>query len=215
DRSDRRSRSIGPRNDFKWVFAWLGLTVFAIPFDRVVYNWSWMDPHGLTKDALSVVEYMSGYPIHLLILSILFSCWNRRDLIKGYLLIMIGQGVICDLVKILVGRARPGFGNGPFHFEPFSFSMDMTSFPSGDACAAMALATLLGFYFPRSKWMFWVLGLTAALARVARGRHFLSDVFFGAGFGFLIAQIIFCLLGQRYFLFQAEGERTMNFATND
>ncbi|MCA9442675.1 MAG: phosphatase PAP2 family protein, partial [Candidatus Omnitrophica bacterium] len=91
---------------------------------------------------MSVVEYMSGYPIHLLILSILFSCWNRRDLIKGYLLIMIGQGVICDLVKILVGRARPGFGNGPFHFEPFSFSMDMTSFPSGDACAAMALATL-------------------------------------------------------------------------
>jgi membrane-associated phospholipid phosphatase len=47
----------------------------------------------------------------------------------------------------------------------------------------MALATILGLYFPRSRWLFWAIGAWAALGRVTMDRHFLSDVVFGAGLG--------------------------------
>ena len=208
--SENRRDPIEPLKELRWVSVWLGVTILAMPFDQTAYLWCWRECHGVKKDILGVAEYMSGYPIHLLILAILFSCANRLDLIKGYLTTMVGQGLVSDLVKLIVGRARPGLKRGPFHFEPLSFSLGMTSFPSGDACAAMALATILGIYFPRSKSLFWGLGLAAGLARAARGRHFLSDVVFGAGLGCGCASVAFLMLGERFFRFTVGKERLVH-----
>lgn len=186
-----------------WIGVWLGFTLLALPFDRMVYGWVRVRPHGVVRDVLTALDYMAGYPIHLLILSILVSARNRKRLIGGYAVTMIAQGIVSNLIKILVGRARPPLAEGPFHFLPLTLATGMTSFPSGDATAGMALATLLGIYFPRSRWLFWTLGLAAGLARVVRGRHFLSDVIFGAGLGYACVLLSVRWLGPRYF-FQYE-----------
>jgi len=92
-----------------------------MPFDQTTYLWCWSNSHGFTRDILTAVDFMSGYPIHLLILAILLSCRDRSDLIEGYLLTLIGQGLVSGLVKSVVGRARPGLEKGPFYFQPLSF----------------------------------------------------------------------------------------------
>jgi len=53
--------------------------------------------------------------------------------------------------------------------------------------------------------LFWILGFAAALARVARQRHFLSDVIFGAGFGYACVLLFMKLLGRKYFQFEESG----------
>lgn len=190
-----------------WIVVWLGLTVAVMPFDQMVHMWGWSNPRGAVRDVLTANDYLSGYPVHLLFVSILLSQENRKRLVAGYLAAMVGQGLVVDLIKVLVGRGRPLLGKGAYFFQPFAYpDEEMTSFPSGDAAAAMALATLLGIYFPKSRWLFWVLGLMAAIARVARSRHFISDVVFGAGVGVIVAMFAVRWLGQSYFVFAPQRD---------
>lgn len=197
-----------------WILVWLGLTVAVMPFDQCVHMWSWSNPRGVVRDVLTANDYLSGYPVHLLFVSILLSQVNRKRLVAGYLAAMVGQGLVVDLIKVMVGRGRPLLGKGAYFFQPFAYpDEEMTSFPSGDAAAAMALATLLGIYFPKSRWLFWLLALSAAIARVARSRHFISDVVFGAGVGVIVAMFVVRWLGQSYFVFGPQKDRPLSFPT--
>jgi membrane-associated phospholipid phosphatase len=189
-----------------WVALWLGLTVIALPVDQWIQTWTWGTLKGPARVILTSMDFMSAYPTQLLILSILAASVNPRPLICGYLASMTASGVLVEMVKVMVGRARPLEGKGAFHFQPFTLGMEMTSFPSGDAAAAMALATLLGIYFPRSRWCFWVLGLASGMTRVARGRHFLSDVLFGAGMGVAVVLLAVRITGEGYFTFKLPQE---------
>lgn len=77
-------------------------------------------------------------------------------MLQGYALAYaLGLGV--EILKYIVGRARPIEGFGAFHFEPFAFGRSMNSFPSGDASAALILVGMLSLYFPRSRLIFLVL----------------------------------------------------------
>lgn len=167
------------------LLTWAGLTVAALCVDQPLDHWfdSGFEKHFI-RPILLFPNYMGGYAIHILVAALLFGFLSRRRLILEYALPMSGSIFICTLLKYVVGRARPQLDLGPLHFEPFSApAMAMNSFPSGDATAAMALATILGLYFPRSRWLFWAIGAWAALGRVTMDYHFLSDVVFGAGLG--------------------------------
>ncbi len=195
-----------------WLTMWLGLTVLAMPFDQWIHMWGWSNPHGAVRDVLTANDYLSGYPVHLLVLAILFSQVNWKKLVVGYLATMTGQGLVVDLIKLIVGRGRPLLEKGAFFFHPFGYpDSEMTSFPSGDAAAAMALATLLGVYYPRSRWLFWLLALSAGFARVVRDRHFLSDVIFGAGVGIITAMFAVRWFGQSYFMFGLQKDKGRSF----
>ncbi len=194
-----------------WIVLWIILTLTMLPFDQSIHSWVWTSPKGLLRDVLTANDYLSGYPIHLFIISILFAQSNWKKLLSGYLAVMIGQGLVVDLIKILVGRGRPLMEKGAFYFHPFSPPrMEMTSFPSGDATAALALATLLGIYYPKSKWLFWLLALGSGLSRIARGRHFPSDVIFGAGLGVACAVFATHLLGASYYSFGLNQTDALN-----
>lgn len=197
-----------------WLTLWLGLTVLAIPFDQWIHMWGWSNPRGAVRDVLTANDYLSGYPVHLLVLAILLSQVNRKKLAVGYLVTMTSQGLVVDLIKFIVGRGRPLLEKGAFYFHPLGYpNREMTSFPSGDAAAAMALATLLGVYYPRSKWFFWLLALSAGFARVARDRHFLSDVIFGAGVGVIVSMLAIRWFGQSYFVFNPMKDEALSFPT--
>jgi membrane-associated phospholipid phosphatase len=66
---------------------------------------------------------------------------------------------------------------------------DRYSFPSGHAAQAFATATFLSEeYKDRLPWMpyaAYTMAGTTGLLRIANNRHYLGDVLFGAGFGFL------------------------------
>jgi undecaprenyl-diphosphatase len=85
-------------------------------------------------------------------------------------------------IKRLFKRARPQGDWGAIYR-----STDPHSFPSGHAARMTMLAVLAAGFGP--PWLAWVLLAWAplvALARVAMGVHFLSDVLAGAGLGIVI-----------------------------
>jgi membrane-associated phospholipid phosphatase len=180
-----------------------GLTPLAIAADPRITAWLHERPDWV-KVLGKVVQFPESYgryAIHLLILAIVLSSLNRRQLLKGYLA-AYAIGCIVTPIKYLVGRARPSAHLGVLHFEPFAgLGKEMSSFPSGDASAVMILCGLMSLYFPRARVLFIILGCWCALGRVTRGRHFLSDVLAGAAFGLLSLLLAMKLLGPACFAF--------------
>lgn len=89
------------------------------------------------------------------------------------------------LLKIGIGRERPGHGGGPETFRAGSSDPTFHSFPSGHTAAAFSLATTLSEAAHRR----WVTALSYGLAggvgwaRVQGDHHWLSDVVGGAILG--------------------------------
>jgi len=179
---------LSPSRIFWFLACWFCLTGLALFVDQPLAEWFHQEQgigHRFLRPVLTFFDYMGQYSIHILVLAILAASARQwRTMLSEYVTLMVGTTLVCTLLKYAIGRARPGGHQGAFFFHPFSFpGLAMNSFPSGDATLAMALATFLAFHFPKSKWVFWILGVWTALGRVAQGRHFLSDTIFGVGLG--------------------------------
>jgi membrane-associated phospholipid phosphatase len=84
-------------------------------------------------------------------------------------------------IKVLVGRARPYAYRGPHYFSPFSFKKQFHSFPSGHTSTAFALTVPWIVYYPNFlTYSLLIIPTGTALARVAKDKHWLTDVIAGA-----------------------------------
>jgi membrane-associated phospholipid phosphatase len=95
------------------------------------------------------------------------------------------SGLAANLLKNVIGRARPEFvaGSGVWESFPFRVSYDFASFPSGHATTAGAFTIAFALLFPRLRYVFLFIGPWIAISRPAIGVHFPSDVFTGFCFG--------------------------------
>ncbi len=108
------------------------------------------------------------------------------------------DGAIVDLVtKMTTRRLRPSQipPAGPFNDTFFSDNVSNaginSSFPSGHATAAFAVATVFAHRYRQHRWVPWVTyGMASAISfsRVTTQAHFPSDVFLGAALGFAISE---------------------------
>lgn len=102
---------------------------------------------------------------------------------------IIASGLVTPAVKFVVGRERPNKTTATFKFKPFSGN---SSFPSGHATQAFAVATVISENYP--SW--WVEGIaygSAALigyARIEQNAHYASDVVAGSLIGWSISRAI-------------------------
>ena len=85
--------------------------------------------------------------------------------------------------KFLFARDRPHKNDGAYDFD--FVSTGQTSFPSGHTARAFSFITPWIMYYP-SPFTYSLLALPAgtAIARVAKGKHWLTDVAAGAAIGF-------------------------------
>jgi membrane-associated phospholipid phosphatase len=99
----------------------------------------------------------------------------------------LGAGILAQILKHLVGRARPELWLGPTHYAPGS----LVSFPSGHTAGAFALAGVLVFASKSWPLRFAALLLAAGvgLSRVLAFRHWTSDVTASAVIGLAFAWI--------------------------
>ena len=100
----------------------------------------------------------------------------------------LGAGIGAQIIKHLIGRARPELWLGPAHYAPGS----STSFPSGHTVGAFALAGVL--VFGSRSWTLrgiaFLLAAAVGLSRILAFRHWTSDVTASAVVGLVIAWMV-------------------------
>lgn len=99
---------------------------------------------------------------------------------------LVMTNITVNAGKFLFARQRPAHNEGPFDME-FA-QLGATSFPSGHTATAFALVTPWVIYYPGPvTYSLMAIPVGTAIARVAKGRHWLSDVTAGAAIGFSMA----------------------------
>jgi membrane-associated phospholipid phosphatase len=99
-------------------------------------------------------------------------------------------GLAAEILKIVIRRERPALHDGLYGFRPWSertFSGGGLAFPSSHTAVAFGGAAMLGFLFPRARWVGYVLAAGCGGTRIMARAHFLSDVVLAAGIGWLVA----------------------------
>ena len=95
------------------------------------------------------------------------------------------SGLIANLIKRLVGRARPLHLHelGSMDFSPLHGSAQFESFPSGHSTTVGALMMAMTLLAPAYRTLFLILAIWLGLTRVLVGAHYTSDVIAGLAFG--------------------------------
>ena len=155
---------------------------------------------GLFITAFGTSEYMFAFSALIAAMAILALGRGHRTWHGGSLRLIAeravyffaaiaASGIVAQIVKHIVGRARPKLLalDGPYSFHGFSIQNVWASFPSGHTTSAFAAAVALGFMRPR--WRGWLLGaaVVIGLSRILVGAHYPSDVVGGAALGSLVS----------------------------
>lgn len=107
----------------------------------------------------------------------------------------IVAGAVEALGKFVSGRQRPNYladgatdPSPTFHGPSFSAKHGSTSFPSGHTTAAFAAATVYAEEYRDLPWVPFVsygAATLIGLSRITENKHWISDVFAGAGLGYV------------------------------
>ena len=102
-------------------------------------------------------------------------------------------GVFVLLIKGIIGRARPYMveDGAAMFFNPFSFELDFSSWPSGHTSTAFAFAMMVGLLYPHTRWVLFPLAAITGYSRMALGVHYLGDVVMGLIIGTVGAMIVY------------------------
>lgn len=119
--------------------------------------------------------------------------------------------------KFLFARSRPSSGEGPYDLN-FA-ELGATSFPSGHTAAAFAVITPWVMYYPGPvTYSLIAIPVGTAVARVAKGRHWLSDVTAGAAIGVAVSHYLakkhLDLQSERIQIFPSAGMNNLSLTVN-
>lgn len=148
----------------------------------------------ITEDAVRIVNRFGGgmNPVMIVLFFLVAGVAYRERRWVSYAIAMaiagLGAGILAQIVKHLVGRARPELWLGPMHYAPGS----STSFPSGHTVGAFALAGVL--VFASRSWTLrivaFLLAAAVGLSRILAFRHWPSDVTASAVLGLVMAWVV-------------------------
>lgn len=189
------------------VAAWTAAGIAALYIDDSLRDWfraPGLNGEPRTAILRPILENAVEAQLYVIVPGILISFANRRRLFCGYLLAMLLSVVFTHALKFAVGRSRPHLDAVPTTVAPMTSDSKQQSFPSGHTSAAVAMAVLLGVYFPKGKLFFWLLAIGLGLERVRVEAHFLSDVVVGAGIGVLSVAVARRILPPACFVAQLD-----------
>jgi membrane-associated phospholipid phosphatase len=121
------------------------------------------------------------------------------------------SALISEVIKWCVGRGRPfvgGEGN-VFHFSHFAGTGAYSSFPSGHATCAFALAFAVSTLWPRARIAMLVYALVICATRLVLLAHHPSDVVAGALVGIIGAMFVRYWFAARRLGFAIQGDGTI------
>lgn len=181
------------------IFTFIGLLKFDVPVTRYVRSLNdfqmdhlhnpWLARLSDVGDELGRGESLLLVSAGLLVVGygLRRSVWKRAG--WETLLAHVLSGLINNVLKHVIGRARPKFMHaGTPEFAPLTGS-GWDSFPSGHSMASFAVATVLAIRFPKVRWPIMFLALAIGVSRMIRGSHYLTDVAGGAILGVLVGAL--------------------------
>jgi membrane-associated phospholipid phosphatase len=181
------------------VLAFIGLFEWDVPLTRFIRSLSLAQTDNLANPWLARLSNIGdrlGKGESLVVISL--AIWAVGFVLKQSVWKAAGwqsllahgiAGVVNNLTKHLVGRARPKFMHaGTLELSPVSGS-GWDSFPSGHSTASFAVAAVLAVKFPKFRYAIWFLASAIAVSRIVRGSHYLTDVAGGALLGCLIGSL--------------------------
>lgn len=129
--------------------------------------------------------YIIGFALWFLLSKFI---WQKKQLALTALFLFLAvavPGILCDVVKVILGRARPHefFSDHLFGFYFFQSKDVMWSFPSGHATTVGGLVVALSYLYPRYSGVFFLVFFMVCLSRLIVTAHYLSDVMMGAYLG--------------------------------
>lgn len=102
------------------------------------------------------------------------------------------SNLVTEVIKYCVGRGRPFVGGeaNAFHFSHFAGTPAYSSFPSGHATTAFALAFAVSAIWPQTRVVMAIYALVIAASRLVLLAHHPSDVVAGALVGIIGAMAV-------------------------
>ena len=177
-----------------WRLVAIGVVCFLVGaasyffYDRPVAAFA----HGLDLRIHPAAAFITrfGYSDGYLILSavafvvfyLILRRWRDQAWRAAFMFINVAlSGLAVDVVKWIVGRARPSlfFHDGIYGFTWFAARADHWSFPSGHGQTASALALSLTTFWPRFWPVWWLAAVLVMASRLVLGAHYLSDLLGG------------------------------------
>lgn len=144
-----------------------------------------------------ITEQRNWIPVFLIIIIALL--WKGGHKGRMVLLLIIPVILLSDqlsssLFKPIVDRMRPCEAYGDLGMVNMLIGMKTSpSFPSSHAANSAAVATLLGHFYPRFRWLGVIVAATISISRVYVGVHYPLDVIAGALLGCFCAFIVYFL----------------------
>lgn len=187
DRQRRRTQRIRAAIIIAALF--ILLTILDFPLLHLVY-----DPthHIYNHDWFRLLR-VQGFLGTWVAIAAALALVDRHTRRAGFVLLApIVAAALAELLKPLVGRARPIENHqlleGWYHFRPFLSGFRDASnlgMPSSHAAAAFAGAFALAIHIPRLTPLLIALAIGCAYTRVATGAHFPTDVFAAAALAWI------------------------------
>lgn len=192
-----------------------------VRIDRSAANWGSTNATDLSTAMLRAVTALGATTTVIaltVVLTIVYARAHNRGAIAGFLLVVVaGQNVVVNLLKLAVDRARPDI-------DPLA-GFAGASFPSGHTTAAFAAFAAFALVLGRGRGarvQAQLLGLAIGIAsavgmsRVLLGVHWLTDVIAGACLGLAWFSLVAIAFGGRLLQFGlpvAAGRRAANLVT--
>lgn len=186
-----------PRASWRWLLVlviWLAVLGVALATDhytQAAYRDSLGRVDALNLPAEFLVELLTLQPVFLIAVVLLLA---DRRLRWGFALdfpvVVLGQAAAASLLKDVFNRMRPDSLEGAGCFLGPAWHGPGSSFPSGHATAAWALAALLTAYYPRWRWLFFILAIAVCWARLHLDRHHVGDLIAGGLLGWYLAMAL-------------------------
>jgi hypothetical protein len=189
------------RKDILAFSVLLGTSGVLYALDKDLYDGVQELKSSSTKDASNVITkfgkggYLTGLMAALYLSGEVFDSAGLRKTALLSLESFLTTSAVVLSMKVVFGRARPSTGKPSNYFQPFSLNTGETSFPSGDAAGAFAVATTIAEQtdgFVIDALAYGLAGLVS-IFRVHDEKHWPSDVFVGSALGYFIAKKISAL----------------------
>lgn len=189
--------------NFLFITAFIALIVFCYFYvDRpIVYFFENLPVSSFMHKTIRFINgmglgwiYLVGLPIASFVsLKILHKPKIARVFMFLWLCALF-SGLCCDILKILLSRARPeeliAFNNYGFLFGP-TFDSYYWSFPSGHTTIIASVMVGLSYVKPRYTSVFILIALIISSMRIILFQHYISDVIAGFYLSFICVNLLY------------------------